>query len=69
MPQNIFTTHPNSLGETYREHQRTAFSVSWALFTASLAAAIHGLFPCFFETTASRAIIRMHDRISSRLRQ
>ena len=66
MLQKIFTDHPRALGETYLEHQRTALIVSWSLIGAGLAAAVHGIFPCFFETTASRAIKRMHTRISSR---
>ena len=66
MLQRIFTDHPRSLGETYFEHQRTALSFSWGLIAAGLAAGVHGIFPCFFETTASRAIRRMHDRLSAR---
>ena len=68
MLQKIFTDHPRALGESYFEHQRTAFSFSWSLIAAGLAAGVHGVFPCFFETTASKAIRGMNDRILGRSR-
>jgi len=58
--QKIFETHPRDCGESYFEHQRAAFTYARVLFAAAAAALVHGLVPCFFETTASRAVARMH---------
>ncbi len=69
MLQRIFTDHPRALGETYFQHQRTALSFSWSLIAAGLAAGVHGVFPCLFETTASRAIKGMNARIAARDRE
>jgi hypothetical protein len=66
MLDRIFAAHPRALGETYFAHQRAAFSYAGPLIAAGLAAAIHGIFPCLFETTGSRAVARLHGRMSAR---
>ncbi|HEX3486207.1 MAG TPA: DUF6356 family protein [Micropepsaceae bacterium] len=67
MLQRWFLDHPHTIGESYSEHQRAAFSYSGALFAAALAAFIHGLVPCLFERYASRTVTRLHQRMSARL--
>ncbi len=67
MLARIFTTHPRALGETYFSHQRAAFGYAVTLLGAGLAAAVHGLFPCFFETTGSRTVARLHGRMTARM--
>jgi hypothetical protein len=69
MLDRIFAAHPRALGESYFAHQRAAFSYAGSLLAAGLAAAIHGVFPCLFETTGSRAVARLHGRMSARLGQ
>jgi hypothetical protein len=69
MFDRIFAAHPRALGETYFTHQRAAFSYAGSLIAAGLAAAIHGIIPCLFETTGSRAVARLHGRMSARLGQ
>lgn len=68
MAENPFTTHPRSVGETYREHMGVAFGVSRQLAGAAGAALIHALVPRFHQTTASDKIkalnccLERHDR-------
>lgn len=63
---DLLIRHPRSVGETYGEHLATAWSFSAALFAASLVCLVHGLLPFLFQATASRAIERLHRRMSRR---
>jgi hypothetical protein len=67
MLNRIFTAHPHALGETYFTHQRAAFGYAATLLGACLAATVHGIIPCLFETTGSRTVARLHGRMSARL--
>tara|TARA_R100001163_G_C4964914_1_gene127184 strand:- start:160 stop:369 length:210 start_codon:yes stop_codon:yes gene_type:complete len=55
----LFTKHPNSVGESYFKHMRTAFKYSLILIGLSAIAVIHGIFPFLFETTTSSKIKQM----------
>ena len=72
MAANPFTDHPQSAGETYREHFGVAMGVSRQLAGAAAAAFVHALVPRFHETTASDKIkalancIERHDRAGLR---
>ena len=61
-----FRAHPQSVGETYLDHQRIAFGFSAALLKAGLACFIHGLVPALFATTASRSIGELHEKMAAR---
>jgi hypothetical protein len=63
---DLMTRHPRAVGETYGEHLAVAWSIAAALMAAGFACLIHGLLPFAFETTASRAIARLHGRNSQR---
>ncbi len=67
MLDRIFNSHPRALGEDYFTHQRAAFGYAASLLGACLAAAVHGIFPCLFETTGSRTVARLHGRMTARL--
>jgi len=56
----FLTDHPESTGETYREHSRVAFGISRQLAGAAGAALIHAVLPGFHKTTASTQIHRLH---------
>ncbi len=56
----FLTDHPESAGETYREHSRVAFGISRKLAGAAAAALIHAILPGFHKTTASEQIHRLH---------
>lgn len=63
MFDRIFTLHPASVGESYRQHFFHALSFAAAMLTGSLACFVHALIPSLFERTGSRIIGRLHDRM------
>lgn len=62
----LFTDHPASVDETYLEHMRFAFGFSFWLAVAAGAAMLHAIVPAMCETTASRILRRLQDRIDAR---
>jgi hypothetical protein len=64
--QRLFLSHPQSVDESYGEHFLFALGFATRLLGAGLAALVHAIIPCLFETTASRMIREMHDRIARR---
>jgi hypothetical protein len=62
----LFLSHPQSVDESYSEHFLFALGFAASLFGAALAALVHAVIPCLFETTASRMIQQMHERIARR---
>lgn len=65
----LFRDHPTTRGESYFQHQRAAFSYAAALLAAGLAAFVHGLVPCLFQTTASRTVARLQASMAARSRR
>jgi hypothetical protein len=63
-----FLDHPNSVGESYFEHQMFALRFAGRLFMAASAALIHAFLPFAFESTASRSIMQMSEEIAARRR-
>ena len=61
--RQLFTEHPASVGETYGQHMASAFGFAGAMFAASLACFLHGIFPWLFRTTGSRTIVTLHERM------
>ena len=66
MLDEIFVAHPRAVGENYFQHQRVAFLCAARLALAGVAALVHGLIPCLFQTTASSTIARMHGEMAAR---
>lgn len=66
MIARLFLDHPRSVDESYFAHARFAAGFGLTLLAAGAAALIHALVPALFETTASRLIRRLHDRIEGR---
>ena len=64
--QRLFLSHPQAVDESYGEHFLFALGFAARLLGAGLAALVHAIIPCLFETTASRMICQMHDRIARR---
>lgn len=62
----LVSHHPRSLGESYGGHQVAALSYSWTLLTAAMACFVHALVPCLFESTASRTVTRLYEKMSAR---
>ena len=65
----LFLSHPQTVDESYGEHFLFALGFATRLLGAGLAALVHAIIPCLFETTASRMICEMHDRIARRSHQ
>jgi hypothetical protein len=63
MIRSLFLSHPQSVGETYMEHQGVALSFAAELFVASLACAVHAVVPGLCTRTGSRTIERLHARM------
>ena len=63
---SLFTDHPNSIGESYFQHLFFAVGIGAKLIGAGMAAIIHGLFPFWHQTTASRTIRDLFQRTAGR---
>ena len=50
---NIFTKHPNSVGETYLVHGTKAVSYSVQMLFASICCIVHAVFPFVLQSAAS----------------
>jgi hypothetical protein len=63
-----FTEHPASVGETYAEHCGTAVCFGVRLILAGCACLVHGLLPCAFVRTGSRAVAELNERMIAKRR-
>ena len=63
MMDRWFLAHPRSVEESYLQHQRAAWGFSASLLKAAVACFIHGLVPGLFESTASRRVTALHERM------
>ncbi len=64
--KRLFTEHPASVGETYREHMGVALSFALPLSKAALGAFVHAVFPFLCVTTASDTVKGLHARMTRR---
>jgi hypothetical protein len=60
-----FTEHPASVGETYGEHFKVATHFSLELAKASIAAALHAIYPCACTTRASDKVKSLHAEMTT----
>src|SRR5688572_28794646 len=58
-----FTDHPRAVGESYFEHLGQASSFAGTMAMGALACFLHGLFPFAFQTSGSRRIRELHERM------
>jgi uncharacterized integral membrane protein (TIGR00698 family) len=58
-----FTDHPRSVGESYFEHLGQASSFAGSMALGALGCFLHGLFPFAFQTSGSRRIRDLHERM------
>ena len=58
--------HPRSVGESYPEHLGTAWAFGARMFVGAVAAFVHGLLPCAFQTSASDVVRRLHAQLERR---
>jgi hypothetical protein len=62
----LFTAHPETVGESYFGHMAFAAWISSRLALAAGAALVHALLPFLFETTASRIVRELAERTHNR---
>lgn len=60
---SAFTSHPNSVGESYFQHLFTALSFAIKMLVGSMACFIHAVFPFMCTKTGSQAITELHDKM------
>lgn len=65
MARNIFTDHPNSIGETYWEHLVAAACIGGRLIKASFYCFVHAVFPFLYEKAGSQEIRDLHELIAA----
>lgn len=58
-----FTQHPETVGESYFEHLGSAWGYATTMAVGALACLLHGLFPFAFQSSGSRRIRELHDRM------
>ena len=58
-----FTSHPDSVGESYPQHAGFAMSFGIRMFVGALACMLHGLFPFLFQRTGSRIIVELNQKL------
>ena len=63
---NIFTKHPEEVGETYFEHMYNAMRYSATFLLLFFVALIHSILPFLFTKTASCVIQEMARHIEKR---
>lgn len=59
---DLFTRHPESVGETYFEHMGMAAGFAVSLFVAAFVCTVHAVLPFMFEKTGSRMIAELYQR-------
>lgn len=59
----LFTSHPNSVGESYPQHAVFAMTFGLRMFVGALACMLHGLFPFLLQRTGSRIILELHQQL------
>jgi len=64
--KNIFTEHPNTVGETYFQHFLFALGTGLKLIFWGLIAIVHALFPFLFKTYVSSQITMLYQKINKR---
>ncbi len=62
----LFTTHPQSVNESYLEHLWFAIRFAALLALAAGAALVHAVLPFMFEKTASRIVAKLYARTHNR---
>ncbi len=64
--RSLFLDHPRSIGESYVEHLAHALAFAGELLIIALACLIHAVIPALCESSASRSVSRLHDRMAAR---
>lgn len=67
---DLFTKHPNSVGENYFQHLASALTFAVTMLVGVVVCIVHAVLPFLFEKTGSQIIQRLHDgMVRHRVRQ
>lgn len=55
-----FTEHPRSVGETYWQHFKFAFTVGTITIGVGVVIITHAIFPALFKDNGSKALADLH---------
>ncbi len=58
-----FTQHPRTVGESYFQHLGSSWSYAASMAAGAMACLLHGLFPFAFQSSGSRRIRDLHERM------
>lgn len=58
-----FTQHPQTVGESYVQHLASSWSYAASMAVGAMACLLHGLFPFAFQSSGSRRIRSLHERM------
>ena len=64
--RNIFTEHPNAVGETYIQHMGNALKFSFTFLQLAIIAYIHAMLPFCFVNTGSEKVKELNDLMQNR---
>ena len=64
--KNIFTKHPNGIGESYLKHLIKGIIFSLKLVPIAIKIFIHAIFPFLFENSASNKIAELNRVLQDR---
>ena len=67
--RNIFTEHPNEVGENYFQHMGHAIGFCLLLLSLSVKALIHAIFPFWYKTAVSDRILKLSEGMQKRKNQ
>lgn len=67
--KNIFTKHPNEVGENYFQHMGHAISFCLLLLSLSFKALVHAIFPFWYKTAVSDRILKLSIGMQKRKNQ
>jgi Family of unknown function (DUF6356) len=65
-PRSAFVEHPQSVGETYREHFVVATGFGLRLIAAGLACLVHACVPAWFTRSGSRTVQGLARELAAR---
>lgn len=67
--KQLFTEHPESVGETYFQHMQQSFSFAIRMIGGGFACLVHGIFPFLCTSRGSETIKALHDCMVSHRRK
>ena len=67
--KNIFTEHPEEVGENYFQHMGHAIGFCLLLLSLSFKALVHAIFPFWYKTAVSDRILKLSEGMQKRKNQ